>query len=218
MTAGRRTLPLSARLRFGLDASGRLGLVLVQLPEPYDFALSTGRFRAFGLDRANLWHEGGLHRVVAGREVRIEAAPGGVDVEPHDSRRSSARCCSCSARRSTSTASPPGPPVTRCSPGSRRARRLPSAARAGPVRGARDGDHRAAGLAPVGRRDPQQADRALRHSGAFAFAFPTRERVARASVDELFGLGFSWRKAEYVSTSPAPTSTCTRSQRSRTTR
>ena len=37
-----------------------------------------------GVDLANLWHEGGLHRVVGGREVRIEAAPGGVDVEPLD--------------------------------------------------------------------------------------------------------------------------------------
>jgi DNA-3-methyladenine glycosylase II len=57
---------------------------LLPVPEPYDFALSTERFRAFGPDLANLWHEGGLHRVVAGREVRIEAAPGGVLVEPLD--------------------------------------------------------------------------------------------------------------------------------------
>src|SRR5438552_3517888 len=54
------------------------------VPVPFDFALSTERFRAFGVDRANLWHEGGLHRVVDGREVRIEAAAGGVDVEPLD--------------------------------------------------------------------------------------------------------------------------------------
>jgi 3-methyladenine DNA glycosylase/8-oxoguanine DNA glycosylase len=54
------------------------------IPEPYDFALSTERFRTWGTDLANLWHEGGLHRVVAGREVRIEAAPGGVSVEPLD--------------------------------------------------------------------------------------------------------------------------------------
>jgi DNA-3-methyladenine glycosylase II len=54
------------------------------VPEPYDFALSTERFRRFGADLANLWHEGGLHRVVGGREVRIEAAPGGVSVEPLD--------------------------------------------------------------------------------------------------------------------------------------
>jgi DNA-3-methyladenine glycosylase II len=59
-------------------------VAFLAVPEPYDFALSTERFRAFGPDRANLWHDGGLHRVVAGREVRIEAAPGGVDVEPLD--------------------------------------------------------------------------------------------------------------------------------------
>ena len=57
---------------------------LLPIPEPYDFALSTERFRRFGPDLANLWHEGGLHRVIAGREVRIESAPGGVDVEPLD--------------------------------------------------------------------------------------------------------------------------------------
>src|SRR4051794_30167727 len=54
----------------------------VALPEPYDFALSTERFRAWGVDRANLWHEGGLHRVVGGRELRIEPAAGGVRVDP----------------------------------------------------------------------------------------------------------------------------------------
>ncbi len=57
---------------------------LLRLPEPYDFELSTVRYRAFGPDRANLWHEGALHRVVDGRDVRIAAAPGGVDVEPLD--------------------------------------------------------------------------------------------------------------------------------------
>jgi DNA-3-methyladenine glycosylase II len=57
---------------------------LLCLPEPYDFELSTGRYRAFGPDLANLWHEGALYRVVDEREVRIEAAPGGVDAEPLD--------------------------------------------------------------------------------------------------------------------------------------
>ena len=59
---------------------------LLAIPQPYDFEISTERFRAFGPDLANLWHEGGLHRVVGGREVRIEAAPGGVLVEPLDAR------------------------------------------------------------------------------------------------------------------------------------
>jgi DNA-3-methyladenine glycosylase II len=57
---------------------------LLRLPEPYDFELSTGRYRAFGPDLANLWYEGALYRVVDGREVRITAAPGGVEVEPLD--------------------------------------------------------------------------------------------------------------------------------------
>ena len=56
--------------------------MLDPLPEPFDFVRSTERYRAFGPDLANLWHEGGVHRVFDGREVRIEAAAGGVDVEP----------------------------------------------------------------------------------------------------------------------------------------
>jgi DNA-3-methyladenine glycosylase II len=59
-------------------------VALVALPQPYDFAASTERFRSYGEDRANVWHEGGLHRVVEGREVRLEPAPGGVRVEPSD--------------------------------------------------------------------------------------------------------------------------------------
>jgi 3-methyladenine DNA glycosylase/8-oxoguanine DNA glycosylase len=57
---------------------------LLRFPEPYDFVLSTGRFRAFGTDLANRLDGDVLHRAVAGREVRIQARPGGVDVEPLD--------------------------------------------------------------------------------------------------------------------------------------
>ena len=56
----------------------------LRLPQPYDFALSTERYRAFGRDLANLWHDGALLRVVGGREVRIAAARDGVDVAPLD--------------------------------------------------------------------------------------------------------------------------------------
>ena len=56
--------------------------VLLPVPQPYDFELSTTRYREFGTDLATIWHEGGLHRVVAGREVRIEAGQGGVRIEP----------------------------------------------------------------------------------------------------------------------------------------
>jgi DNA-3-methyladenine glycosylase II len=57
-------------------------VAFVAVPAPFDFVLSTERFRAFGVDHATVWHEGGLHRVVDGVETRIEAAEGGVDVEP----------------------------------------------------------------------------------------------------------------------------------------
>lgn len=56
--------------------------MLLRIPEPYDFELSTTRFRNFGSDRATVWHEGGLHRVVSGREVRVTAAEGGIEIEP----------------------------------------------------------------------------------------------------------------------------------------
>src|SRR5438094_9263925 len=52
------------------------------MPEPYSFELSTERFRVFGTDLANRWHDGALWRWLGGREVRISAAPGGVEVEP----------------------------------------------------------------------------------------------------------------------------------------
>ena len=58
--------------------------MVLELPEPYSFELSTERYRRFGPDPAALWRESGLYRVLAGREVRIEAAPGGVRVTPGD--------------------------------------------------------------------------------------------------------------------------------------
>ncbi len=58
--------------------------MLLRLPDPYDFELSTGRFRAFGTDLASRLVDGALYRVVGGREVRIAPCPGGVDVEPLD--------------------------------------------------------------------------------------------------------------------------------------
>src|SRR3954463_6656769 len=57
-------------------------MAYVAVPAPFDLELTTERFRAFGVDDATVWHEGGLHRVIGGREVRIEAAPGGVEGDP----------------------------------------------------------------------------------------------------------------------------------------
>jgi DNA-3-methyladenine glycosylase II len=57
-------------------------LVRLRIPEPYDFELSTRRFRDFGSDGATVLHEGGLHRVVAGHEVRVTSTNGGVAIAP----------------------------------------------------------------------------------------------------------------------------------------
>ena len=171
---------------------------LIGLPIPYDFELSTARYRAFGPDKANLWHDGGLHRVIGGREVRIVAAPGGVDAEPLDEA---------------------AEPVVRKLLGSELdldpfygfAEQEPVLGRL--VAGLR-------GLRPPIAVEPfetlvtsitaQQVslfaafavrNRLIERFGVRAreaYAFPTRERTALARPDELAPLGFSRRKAEYV--------------------
>jgi DNA-3-methyladenine glycosylase II len=173
-------------------------VALLAIPEPYSFELSTERYRAFGPDLANLWHEGGLHRVVGGREVRIEAAPGGVDVEPLDDETE---------------------PVVR--------RLLGLAFDLDAFAGFAVRDEvlgrlvvQLAGLRPSIAPDPFEAlvsaisaqqvslfaafavrNRMVQAFGVrvgHAFAFPTTERMALADEDELLALGFSRRKAEYL--------------------
>jgi 3-methyladenine DNA glycosylase/8-oxoguanine DNA glycosylase len=171
--------------------------LLLRLPEPYDFEISTERFRAFGPDLANLWHEGGLHRVIGGREVRIEAAPGGVDVRPH-SRRIEAEVRMLLGEPFDLTA------FYRWAHEPKLERLVVA------LRGFRPP------LSPdpfemlVGSITAQQVslfaafairNRFVERYGErveLAWSFPTRERVARAREDELFALGFSRRKAEYV--------------------
>ena len=106
---------------------------LLELPEPYDFELSTERFRRFGTDLANLWHDGALHRVVGGREVRIAAAPGGVEVEPLDEETPAGGREAARARVRAASRSSPGRPASRCSPSSCRASRA-SGRRSRPTR------------------------------------------------------------------------------------
>jgi DNA-3-methyladenine glycosylase II len=176
---------------------------LLPLPQPYDFDVSTERFRAFGVDRANLWHvsaegRGGLHRVVDGREVRIEAAPGGVDVTPLDAG------IEAEVRLLLGVGFDLDPfyawaadePVLG---------RLTSAL---------------PGLRPPLAPDPFEAlvtsitaQQVSLHSafairsrfverfgepGEHAVGFPARERIAAATEQELVALGFSVRKSEYV--------------------
>jgi len=172
--------------------------LLLRLPEPYDFDVSTERFRVFGADVANLWHEGGLHRVVDGREVRIEAAPGGVDVAPLDERTRPVVEKLLGLEFDL-------PPFYAWAAGR-------------PVLG--ELVPRLAGFRPPLAPDPfeslvtsitaQQvslfAAFAVRtrmiqqfgERGELAYAFPTRERIAAAREEDLVALGFSRRKAEYV--------------------
>jgi DNA-3-methyladenine glycosylase II len=171
---------------------------LLRLPEPFDFELSTERFRAFGHDLANLWEDGALHRVVGAREVRIEPAKGGALVEPLDAETR---------------------PI---------ARKLLGAEfdlEAFYAWARRDRVLRRLTKALVGFRPPLAPDpfetlitsitaqqvslfaafairnRLIERFGrrvGRAYSFPTAKRLRRASHEELVALGFSNRKAEYV--------------------
>jgi 3-methyladenine DNA glycosylase/8-oxoguanine DNA glycosylase len=171
---------------------------LVLLPEPYDFELSTERYRAFGPDLANLWHEGGLHRVVGGREVRIEAANGGVRVKPLDdaTRPTVIVLLGASFDLDGFGRFAEGEPTLR-----RVARALPGLRpplAPDPFESlvtsitAQQVSLRAA-FAIRNRLIKMLGDPALR-----AYGFPSKERVAGASPAELRALGLSTRKAENI--------------------
>ena len=173
-------------------------MTLLAVPQPYDFLASTERFRSYGADLANLWHDGGLHRVVAGRETRLEAAAGGVRLEPWDDALVPAvsHLLGLPFDLGGFWAWARGEPVLA---------RLEE-----PLRGYR----------PPLAADPWEmlvtsitAQQVSLHSAfavrsrlierfgerhEHAWAFPTRERIAAAGEDEIRAVGFSGRKAEYV--------------------
>jgi 3-methyladenine DNA glycosylase/8-oxoguanine DNA glycosylase len=171
---------------------------LIAVPQPYDFERSLDRFTFWGVDRANVWHDGGLHRVVAGREIRITPADGGVQVEPLDATIEpvARKLLGLELELSAFHAFAQGEPVL-----AETVRRFP-------------------GFRPPLSPDPFEAlvssitaqqvslhaafavrSRLIDRFGLpaeHAVAFPTRERVAHATEEELTALGFSRRKAEYV--------------------
>jgi DNA-3-methyladenine glycosylase II len=171
---------------------------LLRFPEPYDFELSTGRFRAFGTDLANRLVDGALYRAVDGREVRIIARPGGVDVEPLDDVTRSAVLHLLGAPFDL-------PPFYAW------AAQDPLLA---PV------VERLTGFRPPLQPDPFEAlitsitaqqislyaavairNRLVERLGTRlgeAWAFPTRERVARAGEEVLVEVGFTRMKAQYA--------------------
>ena len=168
---------------------------LLRLPDPYSFELSTERFRAFGPDRANLWQDGALYRVVGGREVRLEAAPGGVWADPAA-----------------------GPEIEHLLGAQWDLGAFAEFAASDPVLAV--AVERLAGFRPPLISDPFEAlvgfitaqqvslhaayaigSRLIERYGEraeHAVAFPTQERIAALSEDDLLALGFSRRKAEYV--------------------
>lgn len=173
--------------------------MLLRLPEPYDFDLSTERFRAFGRDPVSLWEDGRLYRVFDDREVAMAAAAtGGVSVEPGD-------------RGLTG-------PVRRFLGATFDLDGFAAFAASDPVLG--DVVGRLRGLRPVLIPDPLEmlvgsitAQQVSLHAATAirrrlverfgrpvgrVYAFPRRDELARASADEVTALGFSRRKAEYT--------------------
>ena len=168
-------------------------LSLLRLSAPYDFALSTRRFVAFGSDLASHFVEDVLYRAIGGRDVAIAAAPGGVDVDPLDDETQ---------------------PVVLKLLGEPFDLDAFYAWATGPMAGL---TQRFRGFRPPLQPDPFEAvvtsitaqqvslfaavairNRLVERFGervGRVWAFPTRERLAAASEEELFALGFSrrWR-------------------------
>jgi DNA-3-methyladenine glycosylase II len=172
--------------------------VLVRLPQPYDFEVSTARFDVYGLDRATVWRDGAIHRVFDGREVRIEAAPGGVDVTPHDAsiERLLLHFLGLPFDLEGFAAWAAGEPALSSLVASLAGFRPPL----------QTNPFEALVTSISAQQVSLQSAAAIRSrfierygvAHEHAHAFPERERVARATEDELFALGFSTRKAEYV--------------------
>jgi DNA-3-methyladenine glycosylase II len=173
-------------------------MAVLLIPQPYDFELSFDRFVFWGVDRANVWHDGGLHRVVRGREVRIAPAENGVDVEPLDDaiepdvRKLLGLELDVAAFHEFAAGDPVLSDAVRRFPGFRPPLSPdPFESLVSSITAQQVSLHSAFAVrSRFVDRFGEPAERAV--------AFPTRERVAAASVNELTALGFSTRKAEYV--------------------
>jgi DNA-3-methyladenine glycosylase II len=173
-------------------------MTLLRLPEPYDFELSTVRFRRWGRDLANLWEDGALWRAVSGREVRIARAGGGVDVEPLDAATGAVarKLLGAEFHLEPFYAFAAADPVLARVVPELRGLRPPLApdpfeSLVTSITAQQVSLH--AAFAIRGRFVQRFGERAGR-----VWSFPTRERVAPAQEEELVQLGFSRRKSEYV--------------------
>jgi 3-methyladenine DNA glycosylase/8-oxoguanine DNA glycosylase len=173
-------------------------VALLGLPEPFDFELSTERFRAFGPDLANLWVDGALHRVVGAREMRIEPAPGGAEVEPLDDETRPVALTLLGAPFDLGGfyAWAEDDPVLRELTASLAGFRPPLAPDPFETLVTSITAQQVSLFAAFAIRN-RLIERFGRRVGQ-AYSFPTAERLRDATHDELTALGFSGRKAEYV--------------------
>jgi DNA-3-methyladenine glycosylase II len=171
---------------------------ILELPKPYAFELSTARYRAFGTDLANLWHEDGLHRVVDGLEVRITEAPGGVDVEPLDAVIEPAvrKLLGAEFDLDAFYAFAATQPVLAGLAEELRGLRPPIAVEPFESIVTSITAQQVSLYAAFAIRN-RLIERYGRRVGQ-AYSFPTPKRLRRASEEDLVALGFSRRKAEYV--------------------
>ena len=145
-----------------------------------------------------MWHDGALYRAVGGREVRITAAAGGVEVEPLDAETEAVvrRLLGFDFDLVAFSAWAAGdellaPLVVRFAGFRPTLAPEPFEMLVGAITAQQVS--LASALAIRNRLVERFGERVGR-----VWAFPTRERVAAASEEELFSLGFSRRKAEYV--------------------
>ena len=171
---------------------------LLPVPQPYDFHSSTRRFRAFGRDAANVWHEDGLHRVIDGREVRISAGPGGVDVEPLDARVAEvvAHLLGLAFDLDGFRAWAAGDPLLGRIERALRGLRPPLAPDPFETLVTSITAQQVSLFAAFAVRTRMIETFGERHGGAWSF--PTAERLAGVSEEALVAVGFSRRKAGYA--------------------
>ncbi|HEX5450459.1 MAG TPA: hypothetical protein VFW85_10435 [Gaiellaceae bacterium] len=171
-------------------------MTLLALPEPFDFELSTGRFRAFGTDLANRLVDDALHRAIGGRDVTIRARPGGVDVEPYDDEIRAVVLKLLGAEFDLPSfyawASGPMAELVARLPGFRPPLQVdPFEALVTSITA-----QQVSLFAAVAIRN--RLIERFGHQVGEAWAFPTRERIAGATEEEIVAGGFSRRKAEYL--------------------
>jgi DNA-3-methyladenine glycosylase II len=171
---------------------------LLLVPQPYDFALASERFRVFGDDLLWRWRDGVLHRVVAGEELRITPAAGGVEVDPLPEaalpvlRHLLGLALDLDAFLAAAATDPLLSRVASALPGYRPMlvpdplEMLVNSVTAQQV----------SLLAATAIRNRLVERFGVRHGEAWAF--PLRERLAAAEPEELVACGFSRRKAETV--------------------